>query len=146
MRVLVVDDHPVFLGALKSILEAYFDDFAIDGKNSLEEALSVSFSDFDLVIVDLSFRGKDITRDVCGLIEANLGTKFLVLTNFEDGRHVRMIADTHARGYLPKSTPAEILTSVVQLVSLKVNLGTTQSFGHARREIQRAWASYVVRP
>ncbi len=116
MHVLVVDDHPVFLGALESILGGYFEGMAFKGMKSLEEMSRVKPTDFSLVIIDLSFRGKDNTRDVCALIERNQKAKFLILTNFEDGRHVRMVAEAGAHGYLPKSTPAEILTSVVQLV------------------------------
>jgi len=119
MRVLVVDDHPVFLGALQTILESHFEKMEFTGLTSIDEAqaLGSTIDDYGLVIVDLSFRGDDATRHVCSLIKENPGAKFLVLTNFEDGRHIRAVSEAGARGYLPKSSSADILTSVFQLIA-----------------------------
>ena len=119
MRALVVDDHPVFLGALQTILETHFEKMEFTGLRSVDEvqALGSPIDDYNLVIIDLSYRGDDATRHVCSLIKENPGAKFLVLTNFEDGRHIRAVSEAGARGYLPKSSSAEILTSVVQLIA-----------------------------
>jgi len=119
MRVLAVDDHSVYLGALNSILEERFEALEFEQLKSVDliPGDGNAISDFDLIIIDLSYRGKDNTRGVCSFIDANPNVKILVLSNYEDGRHIRAVSDAGARGYLPKSSSAEILTSVVQLVA-----------------------------
>ena len=61
MKVLLVDDHPLILSALQTVIKGLGDDVTVLGARSAAEARAVlkKDDDFDLVLLDLSLGDAD---------------------------------------------------------------------------------------
>jgi len=99
---LVVDDHPLFLEALKHVLHGAYPDEATS-ITSTHTAFE-SQQKFDLVLLDLSLPG---TNGLDGLLE--LRTRYpkqpiVIVSALEDPRIVHEVMTCGAAGYISKST------------------------------------------
>lgn len=110
LRVLVVDDHPVFRMGLAALLTA-MDGMVVSGEaSSLDEAVAaIEQLDVDVVIMDLHLgddSGVAATRE---LLARRPGIGVLVVTMMDDDDSVVAALRAGARGYLLKGAgPAEI--------------------------------------
>ena len=105
MRVLIVEDHPLFRRALRSVLEATIKDAEILEAVSISEAAEVieDAGRVNLVLLDLHLPG---TKDFCGLLE--LRKRFprapiAVVSSLDDPEIVREALRIGASGFIPKS-------------------------------------------
>lgn len=103
VRVLLVDDHPMFLEGMRLVLtsEAGIDVVgeAMDGNDAVVAALDLQP---DVVVMDLNLpgqRGIDATRQI---VAASPHIAVLVLTMFDDDDSVFAAMRAGARGYLLK--------------------------------------------
>jgi len=117
MRVLVVDDHPLYRDGLAALLSASAHvTQAATGEEAV--ALFVEDPDFDVVLMDLAMPGVggvEATRQIC---DRWPGTPVLVLTMLPDGDSVAAALSAGARGYLLKeSAPDEILAAIAAVAS-----------------------------
>ena len=66
--ILIVDDHPLFVEALKLVIQGAFPEASVSEATSIESARVIldKVDPFDLVLLDLSMPG---TRGLDGLIE-----------------------------------------------------------------------------
>jgi DNA-binding NarL/FixJ family response regulator len=101
-RILIADDHPLVLGALRQALTG-----AIDGAEIFEAADLDSLSaaleatpDMDLVLLDLSMPGVPV----------------IVVSANEDRAVMRHCLDFGASGYIPKSLDVETMRNAVRTV------------------------------
>ena len=103
VRVLVADDHPVFLDGLRLLLDSAPDiavvGTATDGATLLELAERTSY---DVVVVDLDMPGVDGATATRELLRARPGTPILVLTMHDDDESVHRALRAGARGYVLK--------------------------------------------
>lgn len=104
MKAIVIDDHRLFVDVIKALLERMgFDVIAI--ARSAEEALALSASSPDLVLVDVGL--PDQSGLVLGrtLLAIFPGAKVLALTALDDPRAVEEAARSGFHGYLLKDQP-----------------------------------------
>jgi DNA-binding NarL/FixJ family response regulator len=114
VRVLVADDHPVFLRGMRAILGAEPDTELVgearDGEEAVELALELVP---DVILMDLNMpkvTGIEATRRI---LEASPDTAILMLTMFEDDRSVLAAVRAGARGYVLKGADgAETLRAI----------------------------------
>jgi len=113
MRVMIVDDHPMWRDAVgRDLGDAGFEIVAAvgEGKQALRIAGSVKP---DVVVVDLQLpdlSGVEVTR---GLVAANPGVRVLVLSASGEHRDVLDAVKAGATGYLVKSASrAELIEAV----------------------------------
>lgn len=106
ISILIVDDHPLFVEALKLVINGTFPEAALAEATSIESARGVLDKQprFDLVLLDLSMPG---TRGLDGLIE--LRTRYpklpiVVVTALEDPRIIHEVMQCGAAGFISKST------------------------------------------
>lgn len=106
ISMLIVDDHPLFVEALKLVISGTFPEAALSEATSIESARGVLDKQprFDLVLLDLSMPG---TRGLDGLIE--LRTRYpklpiVVVSAFEDPRIIHEVMQCGAAGFISKST------------------------------------------
>ncbi len=109
-RVLIVDDHPIFIRGVRVELEDA-EDVEVVGECATAEA-AIAFAERerpDVVLVDLRIPwaageeptvcGPEVIRRIVGLA---LGTKLVVLSMIEEPEHVRASLKAGAVGYLSK--------------------------------------------
>jgi DNA-binding NarL/FixJ family response regulator len=103
VRVLLADDHPVFLDGLRMLLDSTpgisVAGTASDGAGLVELASRV---EFDAVVVDLDMPGTDGPTATRSLLEQHPDAAVLVLTMHDDTASVERALRAGARGYVLK--------------------------------------------
>jgi DNA-binding NarL/FixJ family response regulator len=103
IRVLVADDHPVFLRGMRAILGAEPDTELVGEARDGEEAVQLALELVpDVILMDLNMpkvTGIEATRRI---LEASPDTAILMLTMFEDDSSVLAAVRAGARGYVLK--------------------------------------------
>jgi DNA-binding NarL/FixJ family response regulator len=139
LRVLVVDDHPVFRAGLRSQIELSTTIDLIHESASGEDAIrSAAELHPDVVLMDLHLpgvNGVDATRRI---VEADPRVGVLILTMFEDDESVFAAMRAGARGYLLKGAGGqEILRAIAAVGNGEAIFGP---------EIGRRIADFVSAP
>ena len=119
LRLLLVEDHASFRGALASMLNRQPDLEVAAQCGSLAECRALGgFADIDVALLDLLLPDGDGTQLIGVLRRENPRVKVLILTaSVEAGLLVRM-AEAGADGVLDKtSLPQELVTEVKRLAS-----------------------------
>ena len=117
-RILIADDHPLVLGALRQALTG-----AIDGAEIFEAADLDSLSaaleatpDMDLVLLDLSMPGVRGFSGLMYLRAQHASVPVIVISANEDRAVMRHCLDFGASGYIPKSLDVETMRNAVRTV------------------------------
>jgi DNA-binding NarL/FixJ family response regulator len=117
LRVVVVDDHPVFRLGMAALLDS-LDGFSVVGQAAnREEALAVIGPTVDVVLMDLHLgadSGIETTRD---LLRRVPGLRVLVITMREDDDSVVASIRAGAAGYLLKGASPEEVERAVRAVA-----------------------------
>lgn len=119
MRVLLVDDHPLFRNAMRALLTGLDPAVAVVEAGTLREALAhASTPGIDLVLLDLGLPERD-GRGLAALAAVRAafdGVPVVVVSAEEDPRLVRAAIEGGAAGYLPKSTDPPLAASALRIV------------------------------
>ena len=118
IRVLVADDHPVFLHGLTGVLAEAPDMVLVgevaDGDQAVVQALK---AEPDVVLMDLKMAGCGGVEATRQLTEKLPGTAVLVLTMFDDDESLHAALRAGARGYLVKGTSGEFILAGIRAVA-----------------------------
>jgi DNA-binding NarL/FixJ family response regulator len=117
VRVLVVEDHPLFRKGVVALLDAV-DGLAVVGTaGSGEEAVErIGELAPDVVLMDLQLPGMSGIEATRAIVGARPGVAVLVLTLFEDEESVFLALRAGARGYVLKDADEEELIAAVRAV------------------------------
>ncbi|MFL6548290.1 MAG: response regulator transcription factor [Povalibacter sp.] len=118
MKILIVDDHPLFRAGFHAVLEQSALDAAVLSVSSIQEALQILQRDSDvgLVLLDVHLRGDDGFNAL-----KVIGTKFpttaciMISGDEQDGIAARAVA-AGASGFIPKSFTADEMVAAIQKV------------------------------
>jgi len=115
MRLLLVDDHPVFLEGLAEAL-ARQPDFAITGiATSGDEAVEACGRlTPDLVLLDMSMRGLDGLATLARLRQLAPQPRALMLTSSDDATDAVAALDAGAAGYITKTARYDELVAAIR--------------------------------
>jgi DNA-binding NarL/FixJ family response regulator len=114
VRVLVVDDHPLFRSGMRALLGAAPETETVGEATTAEEAIQLSATiQPDVVLMDLhlpGLSGIDATRRI---LQRTPETRILVVTMFEDDHSIFSAIRAGARGYVLKgANPDEVLRAI----------------------------------
>lgn len=118
MRVLLIDDHPLILAALQTVIQGLGDDVQVLGADSAAQARDTlkARQDFDLVLLDLNL-GDASGFDVLEEFRAQYPSLPVVVISASDrASDVIRAIDQGAMGFIPKRTSNEVLAQALKLV------------------------------
>lgn len=118
MRVLVVEDHPLFRRGVVALLDAEPDLEVAGTSGTGDEAVEqVARVRPDVVLMDLQLPGRSGIEATRAIVAAVPGTRVLVLTLFEDEDSVFLALRAGARGYVLKDADEAELTGAIRAVA-----------------------------
>jgi DNA-binding NarL/FixJ family response regulator len=115
ISVLLVDDHPVVIEGLRTVL-ATAGDLSIAGEGH-DAAAAIELARTlkpDVILLDLRMPGASGVQAVRRLREVDSRSAVIILTSYGDQAYVRQALEAGADGYLLKSTPPEQLITAIR--------------------------------
>ena len=117
MNILLVDDHPLFRGGLRFLLQQLDTGLVLDEAGNCVQALErAAARRYDLVLLDLNMPGLSHLDALAALREAVPDAPVVVLSGEADPRVVRAAIEHGAMGFIPKSATPEVLIEALRLV------------------------------
>jgi DNA-binding NarL/FixJ family response regulator len=118
LRVLVVEDHPLFRKGVVALLEAV-PDFSVAGVavSGVEAVARAAELRPDVVLMDLQLPGISGIEATRAIVGADPDVRVLVLSLFEDEDSVFLALRAGARGYVLKDADEEELTGAIRAVA-----------------------------
>lgn len=119
MRILIVDDHPLFREALGSLLERFYPSAAVFEVGSVEEAAGVvrQYAPFDLIMLDVFLPGQS---GVAGFeaLHANVAadTPIVIMSGSDNSEMMNQALAKGARGYIAKSAGVGDVKNALHLI------------------------------
>lgn len=118
MRVLVIDDHPLFRAGLRALLYELDPQIGAVEAGSLREVADIAATgaEFDLVLLDMSLPDGNGLVALHKVKEALEAAPVVIMSAATDPRLIRDVIDAGASGYIPKTTQPEVTVSALRLV------------------------------
>lgn len=115
IRIVIVDDHPIFRAGLQGLLSAQ-EDFEVVGEaaNGREAVSVVRHTAPEVLLVDLQMPELDGVGTIRQLRELAPATRILVLTTYDSDGDILRAVEAGATGYLLKDTPREELFKAIR--------------------------------
>ncbi len=121
-KVLIADDHPLFREAIRDVVEGLF---GVDGwelicleATRVDEllALAEAHEDIDLILLDLFMPGAHGLSHLMTLRGRVPQTPVVVISSLNDAETVRQALACGAAGFIPKSSPKDLIATALQVV------------------------------
>jgi DNA-binding NarL/FixJ family response regulator len=118
MKVLLVDDHPLILSALQTVIRGLGDDVVVDGVDSAAAARHTLQKDasYDLVLLDLALGDADGFDVLIELRQTYPSLPVVVVSASERASDVIRAIDLGAMGFVPKRSSNAQLNDALQMV------------------------------
>src|SRR5690349_17185648 len=117
VKLLIVDDHPLFRDGLAALLRQASADTQVVQASSTEDALNIADEQIiDAVFMDLMMPGLSGEAAVREFARRHPDLPVVVLSSSENASDVRRVLNAGARGYIPKSATAQTVVSALKLV------------------------------
>ncbi len=117
-RIIIVDDHPLFRGALNQALSAAFAPSQILEAGSLDALMETLRADraIDLILLDLAMPGVQGLSGLLYLRAEHPDIPVVIVSASEAAATVRRALEFGASGYVPKSQPVDQIRLAVRRV------------------------------
>jgi DNA-binding NarL/FixJ family response regulator len=143
-KFIIVDDHPLFRGALSQALQASFENAQVQEAGSLDELtdrLSAG-GEIDLVLLDLTMPGVHGVSGLLYLRAQHPEVPVAIVSASDDAGTIRHCLDCGASGFIPKSQPVERIREAIRSIMdgeiwLPADIDLSQSVGEARQLVSR---------
>ena len=117
IRILIVDDHPVVLAGLTSMLGTQSGIAVAGSASSGEEALDMLRNKpVDLLLLDLRMPGMSGTDVLHAIKRAKISVRVIILTSFETDEDIYRAVQAGAQGYLLKDAPQSDMIDAIRTV------------------------------
>jgi two-component system NarL family response regulator len=117
IRILIVDDHPVVLAGLTSMLATQAGMEVLGSASSGEEALEMlQTKHADLLLLDLRMPGMSGIDILHALKRAKINVRAIILTSYETDEDIYRAVQAGAQGYLLKDAPQADMSEAIRAV------------------------------
>lgn len=118
MKALVIDDHPVFVAALETLLKNMHQDIDIDTAASAEAALHhIEYHpDYQIILLDLTMPGLDGFAFLRALEQRKLPIPVIIVSSSEEPETVHACINAGAVGYIPKSYDLDQMVKAIERI------------------------------
>lgn len=118
MKILVADDHELFLKGLELILKDMNPDVELVFAKSYSDIFKIldNEKDFNLVLTDLAMPGASWLEAISKIHELLPETPIIILSAVFDKEVVQKTIEIGAAGYIPKTSSNAVILSAVNLV------------------------------
>jgi len=118
MKVLLIDDHPLILSALQSVIQGLGDDVTVVGAASARAARDTlkAQPDFDLVLLDLALGDADGFDVLAEFRTAYPALPVVVVSASDRTSDVIRAIDLGAMGFVPKRASNDTLSEALRMV------------------------------
>ena len=118
MKVLLVDDHPLILQALQTVISTMGDDVIVVGMDNADEALAALAhdADFDLVLLDLNLGDVDGFGVLARMRQDYPNLPVVVVSATDSSVDVMRVIDMGAMGFVPKRSSNRELFEALAMV------------------------------
>jgi len=119
MKALVIDDHPVFITALESLLRRLHQNIGIDTATSAEAALRrIEYQPtYQFILLDLSMPGLDGFTFLRALQQRKLPIPVVIVSSSEEPETIHACINAGAVGFIPKSHDLEQMASALEQIN-----------------------------
>jgi DNA-binding NarL/FixJ family response regulator len=114
IRVLIVDDHPLFRDGMHGLLDSVSETEVVGEAASGEEAITLSESlQPDVILMDIKMPGMNGLQAMREILNTSPHIRILIVSMLEDDDSVFAAMRAGARGYVPKgANQAEMLRAI----------------------------------
>ena len=117
VRILIIDDHPLFLDGLAAVLRRFDDGARIQSAANAEDGLAVAQAhEFDLVLLDLNLPGMDGLTAIGEFHRRFPALPVVVLSASEQPEDVNRAINAGALGFIPKTSSTRALFDALRQV------------------------------
>ncbi|MDR1509806.1 MAG: response regulator transcription factor [Synergistaceae bacterium] len=117
IRIVVADDHRLFREGLRRLLELESDlEIVGEAKDGAEAVDLILSADPDIVLLDINMPRMDGGQVIKRLHGANIHTKFVAITAYDDEEHLANLSALGINGYILKSSSMPDLLAAVRAV------------------------------
>lgn len=118
MRVLIVDDHPLYREGMKALLLGLEPQLEALGVGSVDEAVAAAAAGpaFDLVLLDMNLPKTGRIEGLRQVKAAFEGASVVVVSGDENPTLILQAIDEGAAGYIPKSTDSTLTVQALRVV------------------------------
>ncbi len=117
MRIVVADDHPLYIDAVQGQIRHLFPDSDIQTAQTLQDTLTlIEAGGIQLVMMDLYMPGMEGGDGVSRVVAAAEPAPVIVISGSARDADVRACIEAGARGFLPKTLGGPVFASAITLV------------------------------
>ncbi|MEE4379819.1 MAG: response regulator transcription factor [Candidatus Competibacteraceae bacterium] len=118
MKVLIIDDHPVFASAMESVLQSMECGIVADTASTVDAALEriETVPDLQFILLDLSFPGLDGFSLLRVLAQRKCPLPVIVVSARADPDVIRACIDAGAVGFIPKAYSAQEIREAIERI------------------------------
>ena len=118
MKILIVDDHPVFRDGFAALLQHAGEQTIVHQAGSVSDGLArlAEHDDIDVLVLDLFMPNGGGFAAIAEFGRTRRDLPIIVLSSSEDPKDVRRALAMGALGYVPKSASPHALLSAIKLV------------------------------
>jgi len=118
MRILIADDHPLYLTAVRDQIQRLYPGAVTEMATGLAETLTIlrQPESRDLILLDYSMPGMNGNTGVRSVVSAASGVPVVVMSGVAAAAEVSLCIGIGAKAFLPKTLDSKIFASALNVV------------------------------
>lgn len=116
MKILIADDHALFLSGLSLILQGLVPDAVIDTADSYGSLLSAAKKKYNLILLDVAMPGGQLKPTLQELVHLQPNVPIVLLSAITDKKLIAEALHIGAKGFIPKTSSSSLLMNALKLI------------------------------